>query len=293
MTKNELITNGMIVILGVALIGTIVSFKGQVADLNEKLVQSENNLTNQYYAISNRLNTFETEIKTEIQKGASLLAQMNQKATFGDDKVEITITVLPKEIANDEKLYLEVQGVTYEMKPTKNLQYVATFELPKNGVTVPSVIFESSSGVRREALSELNAEQLLSINYESVWTIDVDTQKSPLQLNLYVFDSMNVALLDKISSPIYIVKDGLTDTEIASVETTPSANGSPSAKQLDGKSYEADLKQYIEKPGTYKVIAVVETSLGFKYEMEIASFEYSSADSFGNSSGAGMMIPIW
>ena len=293
MTKNELISNGMIVILGVALIGTIFSFKGQVADLNERLIQSENNLTNQYYAVSNRLNTFETEIKTEIQKSASLLAQMDQKATFDNDKVEITITVLPKEIANDEKLFLEVQGVKYEMKPTKNLQYVATFELPKSGVTVPTVIFESSSGVRRESLSELNAEMLLSINYESVWASLDDTNKSPLRLNLYVFDAMNSMLMTKISNPIYIIKDAFIGTEIARIETSPTANIPPLVKELGGKTFEAELSAYVRNEGNYTVFALLETDLGFRYEMEIASFEYSSAESFGNSSGAGVLVPVW
>lgn len=278
-------------------IWTIFSLKDQVRNLKNEVGRMHSNFSNDINYANRSIYNMQNELLDAIEKGASLLASFETEVEYKSERLEVTVKVVPKEKRSDETVYLSIGDEKKETSTVNDSEYTATFVFEVPRPIIPTVLFESPTGIRQEVLPETNIDKLLALGYESSW----DTENtSPvrdaeiLTLVVYAQDEKPSSLLKGSPTATIVIRDIYTDTEIGRKEMQPTEMKAIFINEPDEAIYfNVDLSDYIKKEGSYAVWVEFKTGAGIFYSEEIASFSNDANQGYSTGSSAGELYPKW
>lgn len=278
-------------------IWTMLSLKDQVRNLKNEVGRMHSNFSNDINYANRNIYNMQNELLNAIEKGDSLLASFETEVEYKNERLEVTVKVVPKEKRSDETVYLSIGDEKKETSTVNDSEYTATFvfEMPRQ--IIPTVSFESPTGIRQEVLPEINIDKLLALGYESRW----DAENTPLVRNteiltlvVYTQDEKSSSLLKGTPTATIVIRDNYTDTEIGRKEMQPTEIKESFIYELDEAIYfNVDLSDYLKKEGSYAVWVEIKTEGGIFYSEEIASFSNEANQGYSTGSGAGELYPKW
>ncbi|WP_352420694.1 hypothetical protein [Proteiniborus sp.] len=297
MNKYKKIAVIIVCIFMVVNIWTMLSLKDQVKNLKNEVGRMHSNFSNDINYANRNIYNMQNELLDAIEKGDSLLASFETEVEYKNERLEVTVKVVPKEKRSDETVYLSIGDEKKETSTVNDSEYTATFvfEMPRQ--IIPTVSFESPTGIRQEVLPEINIDKLLALGYESRW----DAENTPLVRNteiltlvVYTQDEKSSSLLKGTPTATIVIRDNYTDTEIGRKEMQPTEIKESFIYELDEAIYfNVDLSDYLKKEGSYAVWVEIKTEGGIFYSEEIASFSNEANQGYSAGSGTGELYPKW
>lgn len=297
MNKYKKIAVIIVCIFMVVNIWTMLSLKDQVRNLKNEVGRMHSNFSNDINYANRNIYNMQNELLDAIEKGDSLLASFETEVEYKNERLEVTVKVVPKEKRSDETVYLSIGDEKKETSTVNDSEYTATFvfEMPRQ--IIPTVSFESPTGIRQEVLPEINIDKLLALGYESRW----DAENTPLVRNteiltlvVYTQDEKSSSLLKGTPTATIVIRDNYTDTEIGRKEMQPTETKATFRnEELGAISFNADLSEYRKKEGSYAVWVEIKTEGGIFYSEEIASFSNEANQGYSAGSGTGELYPKW
>lgn len=304
MTKDKIknIALVLVIILLLVVCINVYDLKKQV-DGFEGYHSMLSNIQNEIRRIQGEVSDGYKDVEDLLKQEQSLFSETSVEIKLKDNKLEITMSAVPKEISNDETLIAKITAgeKVYEQETDKNGTAVILVDIID--IIKPMFIIKSETGVRQEALPEQYTDQALKVDIHTEWKGD-----DSWVLNLWIlkldkelpFDKSDIAktefLLvktedlvdDKYEEMMEISKEDLSSLDGISIPAKEIAAG-------EGKlhiGYTADFSEYADKQEglRYDIHFVLTTKDGMKY-----TSPYNSAASFtshegGSNKGCGSDI---
>ncbi len=272
---------------------TTISLKEKITNLQNQLGQTQGQLYQVIDNTSQEINSLRQDLLDKIAQGDSLLSTYDTEVSYKEGQLECLISVVPKELHTGELVYLTIGAEKKEAATFNGSDYTATFQVAPTKSIVPVVSFEAAAGVRQETLPEVLLDDYLSLGYDADLTTSSEG-KGILTISLYAANEKSFELISGVPSVTAIVKDTVTGVELGRVAMQPDSNEMEPLKEI---TYQAALKEYTEKEGSYSVSAEITTKNGLLYQAEIAAITYEVDDNqrstSGNFGSTGTIMPIW
>lgn len=278
-------------------IWTTLSLKDQVKDLQNEIGRIHSNFSNEINHANRSINNMQNKLLDKIEKGESLLTSFETEVEYKNEQLEVTVKVVPKEKSTDEIIFLSIGDEKKEAISINGSDYTATFVFKMPQQIIPTVSFESLTGIRQEVLPETNIDRLLALGYESSW----DAENTPptrdteiLTVTVYAIDEKSSSLLKGTPTATIVIRDNYVDTEIGRKEMqTTETKATFRNEELGAISFNADLSVYRKKEGSYAIWIEFKTEGGIFYREEIASFSNEGNQGYSAGSGTGELYPKW
>jgi len=297
MNNCQKIAAVIICIFMVVNIWAIFSLKKQVNNLRDELGRMYSNFDNDINYVNRSIYAMQDKLLDRIEKGESLLISFETELEYKNEQLEVTFKVVPKEKRTDEIIFLSIGDEKKEAVIVNGSYYTASFLTKPSQQIIPTVSFESATGIRQEVLPETNIDELFTLGYESSWG-DENTNSVKnteiLTLVVYVQDKKSSFLLKGTPTATAVIIDNYTGIEIGRKEMQPTENKSQFIKEPDEAiSFNVDLSEYRRKEGSYSILLELKTEGGVFYSEEIASFNNEKNKEYSAGSGSGNLHPKW
>jgi hypothetical protein len=288
---------------GAIILNTVMVFSltNKVSQLENKLIQYNSDFSNNISRIESTMLNLQSELLDRIKKNESILSSSDSVIEYIDGNINVSVEIVPKEIANDEKIYIAIGDTRQEALTQNGPRYIAEFTIEMPSDVVPIVIFESAQSTRQETLTEIDINSAFALNYESHWgmsnwenpdEVPVDNENI-FTLVLYHEDNQYTKTTDKIESVKLTVIDAVTDTEIgSSLMNKTDSSSDYFLKEFSPTAYNLDMKKFLENEGRFEVWVEVSTESGLTYKDSVASFERGLSSGYSEG-GSGYFYPKW
>ena len=200
------------------------------------------------------LSGLKDELRTELERQGSLFSRVESHLSFENEKLKLSVTVLPKEVREGELLTLTAGTGTTALSIGSDGSYSGVLTLPLAEEIAPTITFRSAAGVRQEALEVLYSRDVLHVTGLS------SEVRQDSRIQLYVGLTCDpygpVSAPEDVSSLLLRVTDA-AGTELGAVPLyacppPPEEHSSSSAARPDIPSdgsilwYSADVSSYLQ-----------------------------------------------
>lgn len=274
-----------------ALLVMVVWLAVQVRGLREQLELRSTETDNRIAFFRDHVDNQHSLLLERLEQQGSLFSSQSAALDYAGGTVSLTVTVVPKELRQDESLLLMVDGaLTADFRPDETgARWTASAELPLRESYTPVVSFLSDGGRRTQVLDPLSTDELLSVETASCWGGDL--YSLPDRSKLYLGLDLDP---EQVESLEVVLREGGSNTELARFPMTAAA-GFPTGPFGERYTfYAADLDGWRDREGHYEVWAELTTSGGLLLTglNSVGGFS-QSGDSAGTSSGMETLRPAW
>ncbi len=277
--------------------------------LRQELARATQQLTSWDSKIDSEINWVRDDISdlhAQLESSSSMLSESSIDIAYGDNQYIVTATATPKELANDENLYLEldIEGEIYSAEFIGNS---ASVGIPLSTYrATPTIVIHSENGTRNETLSDIIPHNYLATYLDNAHISRISDDVAHLEFEVR---SNYLDIQDFVSARIKVV-----DTQVLAEENSASGTATAVAKdayydltpldEIDGEEIvveninglaSADIsKYYTREDGIYYDIYIeIVDVYGNKYTTmsNMMSFSHSS-NSFSTSISDGHLYII-
>lgn len=141
----------------------------QVRGLREQLELRSTETDNRIAFFRDHVDNQHSLLLERLEQQGSLFSSQSAALDYVGGTVTLTVTVVPRELRQDETLLLTVDGArTADFRPDETgTRWTASAELPLQESYTPVVSFLSDSGRRIQTLDPLSTDELLSVETAS------------------------------------------------------------------------------------------------------------------------------
>ena len=263
----------------------------QVRGLREQLELRSTETDNRIAFFRDHVDNQHSLLLERLEQQGSLFSSQSAALDYVGGTVTLTVTVVPRELRQDETLLLTVDGArTADFRPDETgTRWTASAELPLQESYTPVVSFHSDSGRRIQTLDPLSTDELLSVETASCWGGDLynlpDRSQFYLGLDL---DPKQVESLE------VVLRESGSNAELARFPMTAAADFPTEHFGESYTFYAADLGDWRDREGHYEVWAELTTSGGLLLTglNSVGGFS-QSGNTAGTSSGMETLRPAW
>ena len=159
-----------VVIIIILLVNTFI--------LGTKFNRLENRIDNLQGSIdglsfNNDYGALESRILEEIKKSSSLITSSETKLAFRNEKMMLSVSLVPKLVNETDKFYVVSGYEKVEARKIDEVSYVANIAIKPDEIVKAYAVIETEEGNIQEALPEIYLDQYIAIDLSSVG-INVD-----------------------------------------------------------------------------------------------------------------------
>lgn len=152
------------VILAIAALvefGLLLSTHQTVKELKTSLGNLSAQWSNDAVDLRNQMSRLSGRLEEQLEQKASLLTDSQVGVDYQDGKLQVEVSVTPKEIRDEETVFVSVNGTWAKAETMDGLSYTATVPADLCDLLDVAVQFESEAGKRQEVLEPVYAGDLL------------------------------------------------------------------------------------------------------------------------------------
>lgn len=269
------------------------------------------NLQNDIRSIRNEIDNGYDDIEELLKEEQSFFSETSVDIKLKNNKLEITMSAIPKEISNNETLIAKITAgeKVYEQEADKNGTAVILADIID--IIKPMFIIKSETGVRQEALPEQYTNQELTVDIHTQWG---EAESDSWNLNLWILKTdkelpFNKSDIAKAEFILVKMEDIVDEKYEAMIESNKDGlfpgldNISIPAEEIaagEGKlhiGYTADFSKYADQQEglRYEIYFVLTTKDGMMYTSPYNSVASFTSHEGGSSKGSGsdMIRPIF
>lgn len=144
----------VVIVLVAGLIASIV----MIHDLSEQVESLQISLSNQISSVNSSVSSIYSNVDEELKKQTSIVSSTEETKGNLDEKnftVPVSMKIIPKSIADDTKLSVEIGGTAYPLSRTGEAEFSATINVPLFNTDYAYLLVESGGETKTELLEDV------------------------------------------------------------------------------------------------------------------------------------------